>query len=202
MGILWGIVRGPTRILLWSLLPVHVIRPDGYFNMTKAAKEFGKLLTNFWSNEGTWIYIEALVKREGKLHGIPCSSLKTPEIERRKLLKQVLVETSAGTHGGTWAHPRLATKFACWLDPAFEVECMYMIDEILKGNLIVTQQPAQVEPEHSAMSRLMSAAVDVMRGLLATMLSLRPSPLDVLPAAHDDRRGQCSEHPCNEHPET
>lgn len=85
---------------------------------------------------------------------------------------------------GTWGHPKLAVFFARWLDVRFAVHCDLMIDEILKGNValvraeapsspVVALQPAPVEPEHSAMSRLMSAAVDVMRGLLAEQKQYR-----------------------------
>lgn len=74
-------------------------RKDGWFNMTKAATHFGKRLGNFWVAKDTIEYIEAVAKTTG-------NSLKSSQY----------VEALQGSHGGTWAHPKLATRFAQWLD--------------------------------------------------------------------------------------
>lgn len=68
-------------------------REDGYFNMTKAAKEFGKEAKHFWGLASTREYLEALREMVGNLD---------------------LFFTTRGRTGGTWAHPKLAVFFARW----------------------------------------------------------------------------------------
>lgn len=87
-------------------------RPDGWFNMTKAAAHFGKTLENFMRSPETLEYIEAL-----------SNSVKNTEIK----------EARKGRYGGTWAHPKLAVFFARWLDVRFAVWCDAAIEDILKG---------------------------------------------------------------------
>lgn len=96
-----------------STTAVFVFREDGWFNMTKAAKAFGKRPDNFWSAEETQPYCNALKE-----------SLKISE----------LIETKRGGQGGTWAHPKLAVFFARWLDIKFSVWCDAVIDDILRGH--------------------------------------------------------------------
>jgi hypothetical protein len=101
-------------------------REDGYFNMTKAAKAFGKRLDNFKSLPSTKEYMEALAL-----------SLKISDKE--------LIETRSGSgllpQVGTWGHPKLAVFFARWLDPKFAVFCDMVIDDILnkKAELTITK---------------------------------------------------------------
>ncbi|AZD21245.1 hypothetical protein C4K24_1932 [Pseudomonas chlororaphis subsp. aurantiaca] len=69
-------------------------REDGYFNMTKAAKEFGKDLPNFKRSPDTIGY---------------CNELS-------KAAKSALLTiVTKGRYGATWAHPKLAVFFARWL---------------------------------------------------------------------------------------
>lgn len=92
-------------------------REDGYFNMTKAAKHFGKDVYEFMRLPSTKEYQEALA-------GIfPCKEL-------------VLIQRGNGLlpSVGTWGHPKLAVRFAQWLDVRFAVWCDSMIEDILKGN--------------------------------------------------------------------
>lgn len=63
---------------------VFTFREDGYFNMTDAAKKFGKDLQVFIPRDDTVEYIDALSKT-------------VPDTE--------LVQAKAGRYGGTWAHP-------------------------------------------------------------------------------------------------
>lgn len=97
-----------------------MFREDGYINMTKAAKQFGKRLDKFWATEETRQYIEAF--DEFLIH------TKTGE----------LIESRKGRYGGTFCHPKLAVFFARWLDVRFAVWCDLMIDNILKGNIQTT----------------------------------------------------------------
>jgi len=88
-------------------------RDDGWFNMTKAAKHFGKRVDNFFANDETVKYIAALQKLPG--------------------MSGSLVATTVGRSGGTWAHPKLAVAFARWCDVEFSVWCDMQIEKILHG---------------------------------------------------------------------
>lgn len=104
---------------------VFHFREDGYFNMTKAAKAFGKDLQVFIRRDDTVEYIDALSKT-------------VPDTE--------LVQAKAGRYGGTWAHPKLAVFYARWLDVKFAVFCDMVIDDILnkKAELVVTKPAEQL----------------------------------------------------------
>lgn len=88
-------------------LPI-TFREDGYINMTKAAKHFGKQLNNFWKSPDTEAYVEAL---------------------EQTLKSNVWSAKRGGAPGqsGTWCHPKLAVFFARWLDVRFAVWCDLMI---------------------------------------------------------------------------
>ncbi|WP_165664193.1 KilA-N domain-containing protein [Metapseudomonas otitidis] len=97
---------------------VFTFREDGYFNMTDAAKKFGKDVFEFMRLPSTLEYMEALTGI------IPVSTL-----------------TEAKRGVGTWGHPKLAVFFARWLDVKFAVFCDMVIDDILnkKAELTITQ---------------------------------------------------------------
>ncbi|WP_159098178.1 KilA-N domain-containing protein [Parazoarcus communis] len=125
-----------------------VFREDGYFNMTAAAKAFGKRVDNFLANVETAEYIDAL----------------------HKLIPDIPVITSKkGYHThptvGTWAHPKLAVFFARWLDVKFAVWCDMMIDDILTKKAEVTI----TKPEQSAV--LAVGLPDTLVALQQTMMA-------------------------------
>lgn len=93
-------------------------REDGYLNMSKAAAVYGKDLSHFMRAADTGPYLEAL-----------SNSANFAGLE--------LIQAQAGRYGGTWAHPKLATFFARWLDVKFAVFCDTVIDDILRGNAVV-----------------------------------------------------------------
>lgn len=88
-------------------------REDGYFNMTKAAAQFGKETKYFLRLASTIEYIAAL-----------------GEFSTRK--EFVTIQRGSGLlpSVGTWAHPKLAIFFARWLDVRFAVWCDSMIEDI------------------------------------------------------------------------
>jgi hypothetical protein len=128
-------------------------REDGWFNMTHAAKSFGKRLDHFWDNAGTVDYMVALAET---LQVNPLFPGITPEVGSTDftLLKNSLAAPRKGYHTkpevGTWAHPKLAVFFARWLDVRFAVWCDAMIDDILnkKAEVVITK------PEESAVMAL------------------------------------------------
>jgi hypothetical protein len=87
---------------------------DGWFNATAAAEKFGKRVDNWLRLDETQDYLEAL-----------CSLSNTSKVRYLK--------TKRGQGGGTWLHPKLAVRFAQWLDPKFAVWCDLQIDNLLRG---------------------------------------------------------------------
>jgi len=108
---------------------VFTFREDGWFNMTKAAKHFGKVASHFLELPSTREYVRALSDALGK-----------SEVYRAQ----------GGWHlnadVGTWAHPKLAVFFARWLDVRFAVWCDSVIEDILKGN-VQAATPSQEKAE-------------------------------------------------------
>ncbi len=97
-----------------------MFREDGYINMTKAAKHFGKRLDNFMRLASAAEYMEALQQYLGS--------------------EGLVITKRGGRKGesGTWYHPKLAVFFARWLDVRFAVWCDLMIDNILHGHIQTT----------------------------------------------------------------
>lgn len=93
-------------------------RDDGWFNMTKVANQFGKRLQDFLDNKETKKYMVALARA---IHAN----------------ERDLIQARRGRQGGTWAHPKLAIRFARWLSEDFEVWCDLQIEQILKGGSAV-----------------------------------------------------------------
>lgn len=108
-------------------LPI-VFREDGYINMTKAAKHFGKDLSNFWRLPSTQEYLYALADMAFETG----NSVKITELPGGGYS---FTESKKGRYGGTFCHPKLAVFFARWLDVRFAVWCDLMIDNILQGNI-------------------------------------------------------------------
>ena len=133
---------------------VFTFRSDGWFNMTKAAKTYGKDLQSFMRMDDTASYVEAL----------KANSVSETE----------LTQSTAGRYGGTWAHPKLAVFFARWLDVKFSVWCDAVIEDILKG----AAEVVIVKPKESKFCRTFSRP-DSMRfpGLSTPVPRVGPHPL-------------------------
>lgn len=95
---------------------VLTFREDGYFNMTFAAKAFGKHLPNFLASAETKEYVATL---SSAMNFIPL---------------EIVPGNRYTPDRGTWAHPKLAVFFARWLDTKFAVWCDAVIDDILRGH--------------------------------------------------------------------
>ncbi|MBJ9904816.1 KilA-N domain-containing protein [Acinetobacter bereziniae] len=112
---------------------------NGWFNATEAAKRFKKRANDWINLPETQRYIEALLKREfsksdTKLSGIT-NFVKTRKGNSRQFSQ------------GTWLHPKLAVRFAQWLDFDFAIWCDEQIDNLLRTN--------QAPPSIQDMIRLM-----------------------------------------------
>lgn len=144
-------------------------REDGYFNMTKAAAHFGKDLSNFMRSPYTLEYIDAL-----------SSSVENGDKE----IVQIIPGNRYIADRGTWAHPKLVSLFARWLDVRFAVWCDSMIEDILKGNAQVTI----TKPEESAVMALPQDYLTYVEALVAGLK--RKQALKVTATASNTPNGQ------------
>lgn len=87
---------------------------DGWFNATGAASKYGKNPTEWLRLPSTEGYLAAFKRKYGN---IP------------------YLKTKRGVGGGTWLHPKLAVRFAQWLDDDFSVWCDAQIDHLIHGKL-------------------------------------------------------------------
>lgn len=90
----------------------------GWFNATQAAARFGKVAYEWLRLPETEKYIDALCRKN-------------------ESGKSLFVKTRRGGNTsmqGTWLHPKLAIRFAQWLDVDFAVWCDETIDGIIRAN--------------------------------------------------------------------
>lgn len=85
---------------------------DGWFNATQAAAKFGKEPAQWARLPETINYVEALKRKYGEI---------------------TYSKSKRGANGGTWLHPKLAVRFAQWLDVDFAVWCDEQIDALIRG---------------------------------------------------------------------
>jgi len=90
---------------------------DGWFNATEAAARFGKLVNEWLRLPATAAYLAAFERRYGKIPHVKTSRAR------------------ADRGGGTWLHPKLAVRFAQWLDDDFAVWCDGQIDHIIRSGI-------------------------------------------------------------------
>lgn len=140
---------------------VFLFREDGYFNMTKAAKVFGKDLSNFMRSPETLEYLEAL--------SVNFTDKEIVKVQRGNgLLPNV----------GTWGHPKLAVFFARWLDVKFALFCDMVIDDILnkKAELTITK------PAESAAVTLPKTYLESLEELVKSLKAQESLPTREHPA--------------------
>lgn len=117
---------------------------DGWFNATEVAARYGKRPADWFENRETQSYIVALA-----------DILNVP--------KEALLKTKRGRHGsGTWLHPKLAIRFAQWLDTRFAVWCDMQIDALLKGGH-PSQDHKRLRHEAASSYKLMGAVLQIAR---------------------------------------
>jgi len=104
---------------------------DVMVNLTQMAKPFGKLPKDFLKTEQTREFIAVLEER-----------LKTSD---RKIIPTLIINTIQGgnvsaNEQGTWAHQKVALKFAAWLNPRFELWVYDRIEELMRHGITATPQ--------------------------------------------------------------
>lgn len=130
----------------------------GWINATKVAGRFGKEPKAWLRQIETVEYLLALASALGAKSDALTQLNEIKELDtstsasRTKVLrlsKQTgLVKVVAGSHGGTWLHPKLATVFARWLSVDFAVWCDLHIDAVLRGSASALQE---YDRAHSAL---------------------------------------------------
>ncbi|GGE68369.1 hypothetical protein GGR41_000565 [Paenalcaligenes hominis] len=100
---------------------------DGWFNATEAAKLRKKRVDHWLDNAETLEYIRAL---DEVLTGNESGIVDT---RNHGYVKTSRARIDRG--GGTWLHPKLAVRFAQWLDAKFAVWCDLQIDAIIRNGI-------------------------------------------------------------------
>ncbi|WPQ37776.1 KilA-N domain-containing protein [Achromobacter xylosoxidans] len=115
--------------------PVHFMG-DGWFNATGPAKRHGKEPYEWLRLPDTEAYLAAL----GRRYASNAQEMSKPGKSRFVLTRR------GGRPGeaGTWLHPKLAVRFAQWLDVDFAIWCDEQIDKIIRG--------ATAQPDPNALS--------------------------------------------------
>lgn len=87
----------------------------------------------------------------------------------------IWLETRRGNGGSTWAHPKLAVRFAQWLDVRFAVWCDSIIEDILtkKADLTITkpEESATVAATQAGMG--LDLAATLAQSILAAVSSVK-----------------------------
>lgn len=147
---------------------------DGWFNATEAAARFGKEPYDWLNQRETAEYLVALAQHMGQANSDFLKELSqikdlagTSAASKAKLLRLAkqtgLVKSKAGapeTGGGTWLHPKLAVRFAQWLDVRFAVWCDAQIDALIRGK---PQDWRKLRQEAATGYQFMSAVLQLTR---------------------------------------
>jgi DNA gyrase/topoisomerase IV subunit A len=99
----------------WNNFPIRIRQSDRYVCITDMAKACGKLYGNWRKLQQAQRYLEALSR--SILIGID------------QLIQ--VIDTGLNETRGTWAHPKVALRFAQWCSPEFAVQVDIWIDELL-----------------------------------------------------------------------
>ena len=123
---------------------------EGWIDAASAARGFGKEPTAWLRSIETLEYMSAMAEAlfgkgvsETDLARLRTMSQRTAEAKALtlRLSKETgLVITKAGRGGGTWLHPKLAVRFAQWLEVKFAVWCDLQIDALIHGDIPAQQQ--------------------------------------------------------------
>ncbi|WP_225782636.1 KilA-N domain-containing protein [Xenophilus sp. Marseille-Q4582] len=114
---------------------------EGWFDATVAADRYGKRPNDFLELDSTIDYIAALDARQIAITG----------------KAGIWKVTRRGRYGGTWLHPKLAVRYAQWLDLNFAIWCDEQIDQILRG---APTSPQAIRAEYLSGYHELHAVVD------------------------------------------
>ena len=112
----------------WNNRKIRIRPEDRYVCLTDMAKAVGKEFKHWNSLDGTKSYLAVFSKKVG----IPTDKL---------------LEVTSGRNGGTWAHPKIAIRFAQWCSDEFAIQVDFWIDELLTTGK-VELAPTPIEFPH------------------------------------------------------
>lgn len=93
--------------------------PNGWFCATDAAKLFGKRVINWLDLPSTSAYLNGL------------RVFQKSENMTSEEFAALFINAKRGNNASTWLHPKLAIRFASWLDIGFGIWCDSQIEHIL-----------------------------------------------------------------------
>lgn len=120
---------------------------SGWFNATEAAKKFGKRPTDWLRLPETEKYLAALCKRS--------------EVRKSHFTKTLKGNSKLFTQG-TWLHPKLAIRFAQWLNTDFAVWCDEQIDMLIRGTHPIYDK-RRARDEAASSYKVMSSILQLKR---------------------------------------
>lgn len=120
------------RHYLGKDIQFEIVDGQVYANATEMCQVFGKRFPNWWANDQTKRYINALTKT-----GNPVLTDN-----------QLVIVKHGGSNPGSWIHEKLILRLASWLNVDFEIWCDMQISELLKtGTASIQQVPKFVLPD-------------------------------------------------------
>lgn len=102
---------------------LYSFNDDGWFNATEAAKRHGKRPIDWLRQDEVQAYIAAMAEALGENGKVSQDHFGLARTVR------------GGRSPGTWLHPKLAVRFAQWLDVKFAVWCDLQIDAIIRNGI-------------------------------------------------------------------
>lgn len=98
---------------------------QGWFNATEAAARFGRRPVDWLRQDEVRAYVAAMAEALGQESKVGQDHFGLVRAVR------------GGNSPGTWMHPKLAVRFAQWLDVRFAVWCDLQIDAIVRNGIRV-----------------------------------------------------------------
>lgn len=102
---------------------LYSFRLDGWFNATEAAARYGKRPIEWLRQNEVKEYIEVMAEVLGCKSKVSQNHFGLVQVKR------------GGVSPGTWMHPKLAVRFAQWLNIRFSVWCDLQIDDIVRSGI-------------------------------------------------------------------
>lgn len=129
---------------IWNKKTVRIRKEDRYVCLTDIAKASGKKLNDWSRQESTSEYLQALEQ----VTGIPATQL---------------IEVQNGKP--TYAHPKVALRFAQWCSPRLAVQVDFWIDELLTEGKIEINPKTKNELEEQLIRTGVNALKTVFEDL-------------------------------------
>jgi hypothetical protein len=136
---------------------------DGWFNATEVAAAFGKRPVDWLSLDSTQQYIKDLAEHIRS--------------EKSSLLK--IKRGGRGKSDSTWMHPKLAIRFAQWLDSRFAIWCDAQIESIIYGDKV-----EQRLKENELMKLFISQKHDAHKEMMDALVQARAEEGKITNAKH------------------